>query len=101
MCLVGYRATFAAFKDRSASACNVIQLGYMFGGIVSPAVVAPFINLAFSGIHFTFDGHIDQTNANRANDTRVINSTLASGRYLDTIDVSIIVVGKVCFYPMQ
>lgn len=72
--IAGYRAVFAAFKDKSAAACNVIQLGYSLGGIISPAVVAPFIDPKFSGIHFKLDGTIERTDSQLENSTETNRS---------------------------
>ena len=49
---------FAAFKDKSAAACNVIQFGYDLGGVVGPAVVESFVDGRFSGIHFAMNGSV-------------------------------------------
>ena len=49
---------FAAFKDKSAAACNVIQFGYYLGGVVGPAVVESFVDGRFSGIHLAMNGSV-------------------------------------------
>lgn len=47
---------FTTFKEDSAAACHIVQLGYMTGGIVGPAVVEPFIDERLSGIYLQFIG---------------------------------------------
>ena len=54
--LAAYRIVFAAFKEKSAAACNVIQFGYQVGGVIGPAVVKSFVDGRFSGIRFAMNG---------------------------------------------
>ena len=60
---------FAAFKDKSAAAINVVQFGYYLGGVVGPAVVESFVDGRFSGIHFAMNGStiIDKPMGNLSN----------------------------------
>ena len=64
----GFRIVFAVFKEDSAAASNVMQLGYNFGGIIGPTIMSQFI-----------DGRVSERLAyGKPNNTRVDNFTTST-----------------------
>ena len=72
--LAGYRIVFTTFKEDSAAACNVMQFGYSFGGIVAPFIMSQFVDGRFSDINFMDFGRL--YNRNGDNSTILINVTV-------------------------
>lgn len=44
---------FVIFRDKSAAAITVLQLGYQCGSLISPLLAQPFLDGQFSGRHVT------------------------------------------------